>query len=100
MELVVKFAKMMLEKKLDFLPLKEALELYDSGCEVNSRFWWVVRSEELKDNGDDMATEEILEIYGDSDYGITIGDKDYQFDEFTLALCSAPTYIDLLNYRD
>lgn len=96
-----KFAQKMIEEKLDFLPLKESLELYNSGEVYESTFWWVARSEELENNGFDMSVEEIIkecfELYGDnSDYGIKIGDRHNQFDEFTLELFPAPTYIDLI----
>lgn len=101
MELKEKLAQKMLEEKLDFLPLKYALELYDSGVQIETRFSWVCRSEELEDNGDDMTTEEIFnsleEIYGEpDDYHLTIGVLNETFDEFTLELCPAPTYIDLI----
>lgn len=91
----------MLGKKSNFLPLKEALELYESGVKLETRFWWVCRSEELEDNGDNMSVIEILdsleEIYGEfNDYYLTIGNRHNQFDEFTLELCPAPTYIDLI----
>ena len=100
-DLKEKYAQKMLEEKLDFLPLKEALDLYESGVKLETRFWWVCRSEELEDNGDDMSVEKILdsleEIYGEpEDYHLTIGDRHEQFDEFTLELCPAPTYTDLI----
>jgi hypothetical protein len=101
MSLKEKFAKKMLKEELDFLPLKESLELYETGVRVETRFSWVVRTEELEDNGEDMTTAEILaeieEVYGlDNDYALTIGDRYDEFDEFTLELCPAPTYIDLI----
>jgi len=96
-----KLAQKMLDEKLDFLPLKESIELYDSGVKLETRFSWVVRTEELENNGYDMTTEELLEsieeLYGlDNDYALTIGDRYDEFDEFTLELCPAPTYIDLI----
>ena len=74
--------------------------LNESGISLETRFNWVVRSEELKDNGEDMAIEEILkeveELYGlENDYALTVGDSE-KFDEFTLIVCPAPTYIDLI----
>ena len=101
MELKEKFAQKMLDEKLDFLPLKESLELYSSGVKLETRFWWVCRNEELEDNGEYMTKEEVLialeEIYGDgNDYALTIGNRYEQFDEFTLELASAPTYINLI----
>lgn len=91
----------MLEEKLDFLPVAESIELFDSEVELDTRFWWVMRSEELENNGEDMTTEELFEAYDElyglgSDYGLTIGDRHEQFDEFTLELCPAVTYIDLI----
>ena len=101
MTLKEKFAQKMVEEKLDFLPLKESIELFNSGVTLETRFWWVCGSEELEDNGEYMTKEEILialeEIYGeDNDYALTIGDRYEQFDEFTLDLAPAPTYIDLI----
>lgn len=95
-----KFAKKMLEEKLDFLPLEESIALFDSGVELDTRFWWVCRSEELDNNGDDMTTEEIIssleEIYGEpNNYYITVGKQYDEFDEFTLPLAPAPTLADL-----
>jgi hypothetical protein len=88
----------MLEEKLDFLPLKESLELHDSGIVVKTKFGWVICVEEFPDY-DELTTEELLErydeIYGDNDYHLSIGDEE-KFDEFTLELCPAPTYIDLI----
>jgi hypothetical protein len=101
MDLKQKFAQKMLEEKLDFLPLKESVELYNSGIKLETRFWWVCRSEELDNNGDDMTIVEILdsleELYGEpDDYHLTIGKEYEEFDEFTLNLCPAVTYIDLI----
>jgi len=103
MEIKEKYAEKMLEEKLDFLPLKEALELYESGAKLETRFWWVINREELgtdEKEVDEMSTEELLEsyeeVFGDDDYGLKIGDRHEQFDEFTFELCPAPTYIDLI----
>jgi len=96
-----RFAQKMLNEKLDFLPLKESIELYDSCENLETAFWWVMHSEELTDNGDGLTTEELFaeydEIYGieNKDY-LKVGKEDDEFDEFTLALCPAPTYIDLI----
>ena len=48
-----------------------------------------------------MTTKEVLssleEIYGEpDDYHLTIGKPYDEFDEFTLDLAPAPTYIDLI----
>jgi len=96
-----RFAQKMLDEKLDFLPLKESLELYDSCEKLETTFWWVMHSEELTDNGGGLTTEELFaeydEIYGieNKDY-LKVGKEYDEFDEFTLALCPAPTYIDLI----
>jgi len=99
MTLKEKFAQKMLEEKLDFLPLEESIELYKSGVKVKTKFWWVMNVEEIE-NGHDLDTEDLLreynEVFGlDNDYALTIGDEE-KFDEFTLELCPAPTYIDLI----
>ena len=91
----------MLENRLDFLSLENSLKLYESGVELDTRFHWVVCTEELPDNGYGMSSQEIIsthdEIYGEGmrDY-LKIGDGCNEFDEFTLSLCPAPTYIDLI----
>ena len=96
-----RFAQKMEQERLDFLPVKESLELFDSCGELQTSFWWVMHSEELTDNGDGLTTEEIFaeydEIYGldNKDY-LRVGKQYDEFDEFTLALCPAPTYIDLI----
>lgn len=100
MSLKEKFAQKMLDEKLDFLPLKESLELFDSGVEVKTTFSWVMHIEEIPDH-EDMTSEELFEaydeIYGlDNDYYLKVGNRDEEFDEFTLELCPAPTYIDLI----
>lgn len=99
MTLKQKFAQKMLDGKLDFLPLKESLELHDSGEVVETKFMWVMNVEEIPEH-DELTTEELfkefIEIYDLSDdYALTIG-RDDEFDEFTLELCPAPTYIDLI----
>jgi hypothetical protein len=96
-----KLAQKMLEEKLDFLSLKDSLALYKSEPEVQTRFWWVARTEEIGGEVFNMSSEEIIaevhEIYGeDDDYALTIGDKSNHFREFTYALCPAPTYTDLI----
>lgn len=94
-------AQKMLDEKLDFLPLKESLELLNSGVKLDTEFSWVVCTEELEDNGYDMPVEQIIEehalIYGedDKDY-LKVGKAYNEFDEFTLVLCPAPTYINLI----
>lgn len=100
MDLKEKFAQKMLEEKLDFLPLKESMELADS-YNVETKFSWVARSEELEDNGSSMTMEEIIKeietTYGlDCEYALTIGKTYDEFEEFTIPLCPAPTYIDLI----
>jgi len=96
-----KFAQMTLEQKLDFLPLKESLELLNSGIKLKTRFSWVVMTEELGDNPESMSIEEILEahaeMYGEEDQNyLRVGKAYDEFDEFTLELCPAPTYTDLI----
>jgi hypothetical protein len=101
MDLKGRFAQKMLEEKLDFLPLKESLDLYNSGIVLKTEFSWVMHSEEIEDSGNGMTTEELFkaydEIYGldNKDY-LKIGKSQDEFDEFTLELCPAPTYIDLI----
>ena len=94
-------AQKMLDEKLDFLPLKESLELLNAGIKLNTQLSWVVCTEELEDNGYDMTPEQIVaehaEIYGEDDREyLKIGNSYNEFDEFTLELCPAPTYIDLI----
>lgn len=101
MKLREQLAAKMLEEKLSFLPLKESLELLNSGEELNTHLYWVMNIEEITDNGNGMSIEEILaefeDIYGlGGNYALRIGRKDDEFDEFTLNLCPAPTYIDLI----
>lgn len=101
MNIKEQFAQMMLDKKLAFLPLKESLELLNSGVELKTHFWWVMNNEELTDNGQYMTKEEALaefdEIYSlNGNYGLRVGRKDDEFDEFTFDICPAPTYIELL----
>jgi hypothetical protein len=96
-----KFAQKMLDEKLDFLPLEESLQLVDADINLDTRFSWVCRTEELEDNGEYMTTKELLssleEIYGEpDDYHLTIGKPYDEYDEFTLELAPAPTYIDLI----
>lgn len=101
MKLKEKFAQKMFDEKLDFLPLADSVELFDSGIELETQFWWVMCSEELTDNGNGLTTEELFfeydELYGidNKDY-LRVGKEYDEFDEFTLALCPAPTYIDLI----
>jgi hypothetical protein len=96
-----KLAQKMLEEKLDFLSLKDSLALHNSEPRVQTRFWWVARTEEIGDKAFNMSSEEIIaevyEIYGEgNDYALTIGCNHNHFQEFTYALCPAPTYIDLI----
>lgn len=100
MSLKEKFAQKMLDEKLDFLPLKESLELFDSGVKLDTYFWWVMAGEEIE-NAQDLDTEDLFqaydELYGldNSDY-LRVGKEYDEFDEFTVDLCPAPTYIDLI----
>jgi hypothetical protein len=96
-----KFAQKMLDEKLDFLPLEESLQLLECDINLDTRFSWVCRTEELEDNGEYMTTKQLLasleDIYGEpQDYHLTIGKKYDEYDEFTLDLAPAPTYIDLI----
>lgn len=97
-----KFAQKMLDEKLDFLPLEESLQLVESGINLETNFFWVINVEELGTDDKEpyeMTTEELLEnyqeVFGDSDYGLRVGNSE-EFDEFTLELAPAPTYIDLI----
>lgn len=99
-----KLAQKMLEEKLDFLSLEDSLALYNSEPSVQTRFWWVARTEEIGDEVYNMNSEEIIaeiyEIYGEgNDYALTIGDENNHFQEFTYPLCPAPTYIDLIKEK-
>lgn len=101
MNLKAKFAQKMLDEKLDFLPLIESIQLLESGVTLETKFHWVMRTEELGDDYDEMTSPQLLEacdeIYGlDNDYALRIGKSYDEFDEFTLELCPAPTYIDLI----
>lgn len=64
-----KFAQKMLHEKLDFLPLEESLQLVECDINLDTRFSWVCRTEELEDNGEYMPTKELLsalqQIYGE-----------------------------------
>ena len=95
-ELIEKFAKKMLDEKLDFLPVEESLQLTEAGVEYKTRFSYVVSIEELDE--DLSNPREILdaaiEFYGV--HGVEIGDDYDHFEEFTFGICPAPTYIDLL----
>lgn len=95
-----KFAQKMLDEKLDFLPLKESIELFDSGIELETRFNWIMNTEEISDEPYNLTTEELFkeydEVFGlDNSYALRIGDTE-DFDEFTYTLCPAVTYIDLI----
>ena len=96
-----KLAQKMLEEKLDFLPLQDSFKLKESGVHLETRFGWVLNIEEMPEGISEKPLDEILEIvkdlYGDYyDNYLTIGDSYSAFDEFTLELCPAPTYIDLI----
>ena len=94
-------AQKMIDEGLAFLSLEDSLILLRSGVKLDTRFSWVAHSEELEDNGDDMTPEQVIEehanIYGvdDKNY-LKVGKAYNEFDEFTLELCPAPTYTDLI----
>jgi hypothetical protein len=97
-----KFAQKMLDERLDFLPLEESLQLVECDINLETNFSWVINIEELGTDEKDpyeMTTQELLEnyreVFGDSNYGLRVGNSG-QFDEFTLELAPAPTYIDLI----
>lgn len=97
-----KFAQKMLDEKLDFLPLEESLQLVESDINLETNFFWVINVEELGTDDKklyEMTTEELLEnyreVFGDRDCGLRVGNSE-EFDEFTLELAPAPTYIDLI----
>lgn len=101
MKLREELAQKMMDEKLDFLPLEDSLRLLEEGCKLNTMFSWVVCTEELEDCGYDMTPTEIIkehaDIYGENDRNYLKVGKSYdEFDEFTLELCPAPTYIDLI----
>lgn len=101
MNLKEKFAQKMLEEKLDFLPLMDSIELQNSGIYLETKFYWVMDSEELEDNGEGKTIEELLkeydEIYGlENTWNLKIGESGEAFSEFTFTLCAAPTYIYLI----
>ena len=97
-----KFAQKMLDEKLDFLPLEESLQLVEADINLETHFSWVIDVEELGSDEKEpyeMTTEELLEsyreVFGNSDYKLRVGNSE-EFDEFTLELAPAPTYIDLI----
>lgn len=97
MDLKEKFAKKMLDEKLDFLPLEESLQLFEAGIELTTKFHHVCNKEELDEDGYETAREYVdacNEIYGSD--RIEIGDDYDHFSEFTHSICPAPTYIDLI----
>lgn len=88
-----KLKQKMLDEKLDFLPLKESLELYNLiGDSVETRFWWVANIEEVEDAWSLMIDDLLIAL----DEEPEIGEKGYKYDEFTFDLAPAYTYIDLL----
>jgi len=96
-----KFAKMMLDEKLDFLPLKESYELYLSPEKIEkTRFSWIYNNEELGDiclnNWSSLVEvkDEMINVFWREDFVIWNG-RD-EFEEFTVDVCPAPTYIDLI----
>lgn len=97
-----KLAKKMLKEKLDFLPLKESIELLNSGEIIETQFHWVVDvadlDEDFIDNETDMfrIVEEAENIYGINSEYLRVGKGYNEFDEFTFKLAPAPTYIDLI----
>lgn len=96
-----KFAKKMLDEKLDFLPFEESYQLFNSNEKIEkTRFSYVYNNEELWDidlnnwNTIEEVKEEMIEVFGYEDFVIW---KWYdEFDEFTTEVCPAPTYIDLI----
>lgn len=95
-ELKKRFAKKMLDEKLDFLPLEESLQLKEAGIELKTKFSWVCNVEEI---GDEFETDrefvnEALDFYGPN--GCEIGNGYSHYEEFTHEICPAPTYIDLI----
>jgi len=103
MNLKENFAKKMLEEKLDFLPLKESLELYNSWIKLETKFYWIYDSEEL--SGDDWDLEfrwdnldeikqEMMKVFWEETF--VVWNKYNEFAEFTAEICPAPTYMDLI----
>lgn len=96
MDLKEKFAKKMLDEKLDFLPLEESLQLIEAGVELKTKFSWVCSVEEIDDDFDTrrQCAEAALDFYGEN--GVEIGNGYDHHEEFTYDICPAPTYIDLI----
>lgn len=102
-----KFAKKMLDGKLDHLPFNDSMELFKSDEKIeNSREWYVINKENFADQEDydidevDYYLNEIIKEFGSieqaEDYALDIGDDYDHFDEFTLGVCPAPTYMELI----
>lgn len=90
-----------LAEKLNHLPLGDSIMLMESGVDVETESFWVIHSEELEDNGWGMTPAQLIEahadLYGeyDKDY-LKVGNGYDDFDEFTLKICPAPTYMELI----
>jgi hypothetical protein len=96
-DLKEKFAQKMLDEKLDFLPIEESLQLLESGVELETHFKYVICREEIDEdkleNGEPRTwLNAYLKIYD----SVEIGDEYDYYNEFTLGICPAPTYIDLI----
>lgn len=93
----------MLDEKLDFLPLDESYNLFNSNERIEgTRFSWVYNNEELWECDlyyqwvtlDDVK-KEMLEVFWKEDF--IIWKWEDEFAEFTTEVYPAPTYIDLIN---
>lgn len=100
---------MMLEKRLDFLPIEESIELFKQGINLTTTLDYVAYIEEVEDGYDceiDSLLEQLDEVVGiyDKDGKIDIDDHTISLklytDDFERVICPAPTYIDLLKYLD
>lgn len=99
MTLKEKFAEKMLTEKLDFLPFNESYELFKSDEKVTSKLYWIYNGEELEKNLDNWNTldeviEDMREVFWKEEFVIWTWYNDFQ--EFTVKVCPAPTYIDLI----
>lgn len=109
MELRKKFAEKCLNENLNHLPFKESLELNNSNekfVKGETREWYCINREMYDDNDEYILSDEefylqkLLEEFSDyetalNDGAIEIGNEYDHFDEFTLGICPAPTYIEL-----
>lgn len=108
-KMVKELAEMMLEKRMDFLPIEESIQLIKEGITIKTQLNYIAMYEEIED-GYDCEIDDLLErmeeelgIY-DSNGKIAVDDYNIMLksteDSFERIICPAPTYIDLLIYLD